>query len=125
MARKILKCLDPMTKYGYDPMEELIKTRAELVKRIEYQDDVRDGKIVRLNSGGKERYYNEEMHMKLYDQLTKIDDALMRYKYARVPETTNIRQNTMPLVIKLTPKGEEYRINEDEEMSDANTEDFS
>jgi hypothetical protein len=100
----------------YDPIESLLMTRAKLEKEILYQEQVRDRKIIPLGANGKERGYYADTHMMLFAQMSRIDEALIRYGYARVPETVNINEErTAPLVINLTPKGQPYIINRETE----------
>jgi hypothetical protein len=104
-----------LSRLGYDPIEELTKNHERILKQIERQEKVSNGQLTQLNGDGKTINYNAEVHMNLYDKLTKISEALLRYGYARVPENNDekvARNNS--LTINLTAKGDKYIINASE-----------
>lgn len=111
---------------GFDPIGELVKQYRQLELELEYQEGLRSGAIVELSaSTGKAKAYRPEVHHAIYDKLIKVGEALLRYGYGRVPETTVVEEKRpMPLVVNLTKKGETYVINDnsgdmpDEEMDD-------
>ena len=111
---------------GFDPIGELVSQYKVIQEEIEYQKKLRSGEIVELNpSTGKSRAYRAEIHHGLLDKLTKIGEALLRYGYGRVPETSIVEEKkALPLVVNLTKKGDQYVINDTQpEMNEVN-EDF-
>jgi hypothetical protein len=98
---------------GFDPIQELVDQYRALQGELLYQEGRRDGVIKEfLADGIKERSYNAEYHLAIYDKLTGIADKLLRYGYGRVPETTVLEtlQKT-PMIINLTKKGATHVIN--------------
>lgn len=102
----------------FDPIGELVKQYRKLELEIEYQEKIRSKEIVELTSTGREKAYRPEVHHALYDKLNKIGEALLRYGYGRVPETTIVEEKRpLPLIVNLTKKGEQYVINQDDTES--------
>ena len=104
---------------GFDPIGELVKQYRQLELELEYQEKLCSGEIVELSAAtGKPKAYRPEVHHAIYDKLIKVGEALLRYGYGRVPETSVVEnKRPMPLVVNLTKKGETYVIN-DESMPD-------
>lgn len=103
-----------LSDLNFDPIEQMVEKYRKLEAELAYQEAVREGTIVPLNSNGKPRTYNPEVHMAIYDKLVTVTDKLLRYKYGRVPETSVVEtKEKPPLVINLTKEGEKYVINED------------
>jgi len=108
-----------LIRFKYDPLEELVLNHKRILAKIEEQDLIREGKLILLDSNGKQRGYSYEIHMNLYDKLTKISEALIRYSYARVPETVNVNDDRPNvLIINTTKKGEQYKIGDVDEDTD-------
>jgi hypothetical protein len=114
-----------LSHLGYDPIGELVEQYKTIQLEVEYQKKLRSGEIVELNpSTGKPRAYRAEIHHGLLDKLIKISEALLRYGYGRVPETSIVEEKkALPLVVNLTKKGDQYVINDtqpefDEEFED-------
>lgn len=101
---------------GYDPIGELVEQYKTIQLEVEYQKKLRSGEIVELNpTTGKPRAYRAEIHHGLLDKLIKISEALLRYGYGRVPETTVVEEKkALPLVVNLTKKGDQYVINDNQ-----------
>ena len=98
---------------GFDPINALVDQYETLRKELIYHDKVRDGKIIPLTATGKERRYDSEAHMAVFNLLVQIGDKLLRYGYGRVPEG-NVEGPVKPstLVIKLNREGDEFVVGE-------------
>ena len=99
---------------NFDPIEELIKQYKRLTEEDEWHRDVRLGKITWLNADGepKNMRYSSVAHAATLALLQKTANDLMRYKYARVPETANLN-------VAQKPKGMTVRLHKTiEAMSD-------
>lgn len=123
--RKLTYSERRLRELKFDPMERLVDTHKRLLEQIKYYDEIRDGKRVVFRSDGKERNYPQAVHMDLYDKLAKVETELMKYGYAKVPDTINVNDDRpLGLVVNLTPKGEQYKINGgvDEELDDSDIE---
>ena len=111
-----------MDRRAYDPILELLNNRDRILRQIQYYEDWQSGAFVPMGKNGEPKQYFPKEHMLLFDKLTKIDEALLRYRYARVPETVTVKEeHTSPLVVNLTRKGEQYKINDvdvDDDESD-------
>jgi hypothetical protein len=106
------RSISQLRKLGFDPMEKLVKVYAELEKEVDRQHQIRDGSLVELTGTGRPRAYRAEVHHALYDKMINIGNNLMRYGYARIPETSVLEETSgNPLVINLTKKGDVYTIN--------------
>jgi hypothetical protein len=89
---------------NFDPIGELVVAHRRLELEIERMERWRDGIDVPLTGAGKPMSYRPEVHHKLYDNLTKISESLLRYGYGRVSETNVLETTTRtPLVINLSP----------------------
>lgn len=120
------RAVNVLKHLGFDPIGELVNRYRILEKEIEYQEKLRDGVIVELSANGKPRNYRPEVHHALYDRIIKINEALLRYRYGRVPET-NYLENSQPkpMIINLSKKGETYIINNEQpEMSEVNEDEY-
>lgn len=114
-----------LSHLGYDPIGELVEQYKTIQLEVEYQKKLRSGEIVELNpSTGKPRAYRAEIHHGLLDKLIKISEALLRYGYGRVPETSIVEEKkALPLVVNLTKKGDQYVINDTHTEIDEDFED--
>ena len=99
---------DRLESLDFDPIVSLVNNHKRITEQLVYYDNWRDGILIPLNSDGKPRYYNAEVHMNLYDKLSKISESLLRYGYGRVSEVDNTERNTQPIVINLTTNGETF-----------------
>jgi hypothetical protein len=104
-----------LKKNGFDPIDELVMKYRRLEKELEYYENWRSNSIVPMSSTGKIRSYNENsamVHFAIYDRMTKVAEALLRYAYGRVPEHLNLNAGhlTKPLVINLSPDQQSYEI---------------
>jgi hypothetical protein len=86
---------------GYDPIEQLVNVHKYLIKELQRQEDIRDGKLVELTSTGKVKAYRPEVHHALFNQMITIGEKLLRYGYSRVPEVSQVQQLNPVLQITL------------------------
>jgi hypothetical protein len=75
-----------LRKLRFDPIDSLIKQYQKLEWEVQYQEKMRTGEIVELNSQGKPRAYRAEVHHALYDKLIKIGSELLKYGYGKAPD---------------------------------------
>lgn len=119
VKRTVHNSIMAMDKLGYDPITELLNNRERILVQIQYYEDWRTGKLVPLDRNCKEKAYFPKEHMLLFDKLTKIDEALLRYRYARVPEPDNVEKtHASSLIVNLTHKGNQHVINAEETDGD-------
>ncbi len=85
-SRSVMK-LDTL---GFDPITELVKVYRKLELELEFQEQLRMGNVNMLNAKGKQINYSAIVHDTIYDKLIKVGEALLRYKYGRVPETEQL-----------------------------------
>ena len=103
----------------FDPIGEMVSQYEKLQEELEIQEKWRDGEIVKLYASGRVMPYNAEVHQKIYDQLQKITNDLMRYAYARVPEGNDAEAKPVqPLVINLSEDIATYKKNVEKEEKD-------
>jgi hypothetical protein len=94
---------DRLAALAFDPIAELVISHRRLELEIERMEKWRDGIEVPLTGSGKPMSYRPEVHHKLYDNLSKISESLLRYGYGRVSETAILQtQQIAPLVITLS-----------------------
>lgn len=94
---------------GFDPIEALVNDYHAINKLIKIEEDVRDGKIVRLSSKGNVLTWYPDTLTRLVEQRTQVADKLLRYNYGRVPETVINEHNIVPpMRIQLTEDNESY-----------------
>jgi hypothetical protein len=110
------RSIQQLRKLNFDPMEKLVKVYGELESEVEKQHEIRSGNRVELTHTGRPRAYRPEVHHALYDKMINIGNNLLRYGYARLPETTVLEEVApAPLTINLTKKDENgkevYTIN--------------
>jgi hypothetical protein len=90
-----------LAQLGYDPIKALVSTHNYLMQEIERQEKIRNGEIVEISSTGRVKAYRAEVHHALLTQLVAIGEKLLRYGYARVPETQHVQPITPTLNIIL------------------------
>jgi hypothetical protein len=106
-----------LRKLEFDPIDSLVKTYRELEKEVQIQEQMRNGDLVRLNANGRVINYRPDVHHALYDKLITIGEKLLRFGYARVPETTIIEDgDRKPLTINLTGTDGVFKINDSERL---------
>jgi hypothetical protein len=104
----------------FDPLEELVRVYKELRFEVERQEKIRTGEVQELGPTGRVRAYRAEVHHALYDKMIAIGDKLMRYGYARIPETLIVDEPERPgLTINLTKEGDTYVIGGGDDDGDA------
>ena len=93
-----------LAELGFDPIEKLVDLYHEISKEITELEQLKTNPLVLKN--GDTRRYSSMAHAQLITTQQKLINDLMRYGYARVPETVNVRPEAPPpLVINLTPDG--------------------
>jgi hypothetical protein len=93
----------------FDPIERLVQDYEKLNEMIDIEEKCRDGIIKRLNSRGNVMTWYPDAMMKMIDQRQRISEQLLRYKYGRVSETTNVNvKQPMPFIVQTTKEGETY-----------------
>ena len=93
-----------LAELGFDPIEKLVELYHEISKEIAELEQLKTNPLVLKN--GDTRRYSSMAHAQLITTQQKLINDLMRYGYARVPETVNVKPDTPPaLVINLTPDG--------------------
>jgi hypothetical protein len=93
---------------NYDPLEKLIQTSMKLDVLEEEMNDMRIGNLTKVNSDGSTIRYSPRLHVELHDRSIKIAEALMRYKYARVPEGSDPGAPPPPMKIMLTDNDDTF-----------------
>jgi len=77
---------------NHDPMDHLVSLARRLEKELWIQEQIRDGKYLVLNA--KEEMvplrYSGVTHAAMLQQYEKVNNDLLRYKYARVPESVDV-----------------------------------
>ena len=111
--RKLLSGSALLDELEFSPIEAMLDNYNKLTYQIERFEKIQSRELVIFKADGiSERYYNEELHMSLMEKRAKISESLLRYKYARVPETTNVNTTPPVMHVHLTRKGESVKINE-------------
>lgn len=97
---------------GVDPIDYMVNTYDEITAEIEEQQKLKKYPVI-LADGSKRRY-SAEMHARLLEIKQKIGNDLMRYGYARVPETIGLN-STEPkgLVINMVSDDNVFKIIEE------------
>jgi hypothetical protein len=99
-----------LLQLGFDPIEKMVELYHKLAKEISVMEQIRDGTYITLHDTNFPVKYSGVAYTNLMTTQQKIVNDLMRYGYARVPETVNVETPaTQPLIINMTPKGVEYR----------------
>jgi hypothetical protein len=93
----------------FDPIEKLVADYERVEKLIEVEMKLSTGEMKRLNSKGNEMTWYPDFLGKLLEQKSKIANDLLRYKYGRVSENTNVTvKQPMPFIVQTTKEGETY-----------------
>lgn len=94
-----------LAELGFDPIEKLVKLYEEINTEIAELQALKTTTQI-TGPNGEGRRYSSMAHSALLVTQQKLINDLMRFGYARVPETVNVSQvPQMGLVIELTPKG--------------------
>ena len=98
---------------GFDPVDKLVLMHNELEKELAYQRNKREQYEEHYASKDTPNEtpkpscapYKEHNHYALFPSAIGIAEGLMRYKYARVPETNEIETTMKPPTfnVHLTP----------------------
>jgi len=112
-----ISAAEKLRSLGFDPIEVMVRTYKEVCKEAEIQAGMRDGRIVRLKADGNPRQYVPEVHMAVIDRQIAIGEKLLRYGYARVPETNDLNIGLTPsLNITLHDTDETFILNGNQEQ---------
>ena len=96
-----------LAELGFDPIEKLVELYHEISKEITELEQLKTNPLVLKN--GDTRRYSSMAHAQLITTQQKLINDLMRYGYARVPETVNIKPEAPKgITINLTPKGHTF-----------------
>jgi hypothetical protein len=112
----ILAGVRTLNDMGFDPLRKLVEKYEELEEESDYQKKLRSGEVTQFNAQGKVVSFYADNLNTIHDKQIKIAETLLRYKYARVPETQVIEggetKGNSSLIINLTKKGDQYRLNQ-------------
>jgi hypothetical protein len=101
---------------NFDPIDMLVKRHKELENELEMQEQMKDGKAVRLRQDGKPKAFVFEQYLGVQRELISISEKLMRYKYGRVPEVETPKAQAKPMMlVRLNKKGDVFTLNAGEE----------
>lgn len=93
-----------LAESGFDPIKKLVQLYEEINKEIADLENLKLRPV--MLSNGDTRRYSSIAHAQLLTTQQKLINDLVRYGYARVPETVNVKPEVPPaLVINLTPDG--------------------
>ena len=93
-----------LKELGFDPLEKLVDLYNEISNEIEELNRLKEAPLMLKN--GDTRRYSSMAHAQLINTQQKLINDLMRYGYARVPETVTVKQDIpLGMTINLTPKG--------------------
>lgn len=96
-----------LAELGFDPIEKLVQLYHDISREIEELDQLKLTPLMLKN--GDVRRYSSMAHAQLITTQQKLINDLMRYGYARVPETVNIKPEAPKgITINLTPKGHKF-----------------
>lgn len=106
-ARRLsVDSIKQLARLGFDPITEMVKTM-HLINEEMYE--------VRFNrDGSKKERYNSESFNELIGHRIKITTELLRYKYPRVSETTNLESKELPAITIQLTNDETFKINSQE-----------
>ena len=122
VARHSKSAVVRLHELGFDPIEELVKLYREVTKEIEEMQVLKTTPFMCKN--GDVRRYSSMAHAQLLATQQKLSNDLMRYGYARVPETVNVKQDIpLGMTINLTPKGGVFSADDAIDMSAYSDED--
>ena len=96
-----------LKKLGFDPIEKLVNLYNKLEQENEFYCKLREvGQLQELDNMGepiRTVRYSHIAHTNILSQLEQVSSQLLRYRYARVPETINMESSKIPtLNINLT-----------------------
>lgn len=98
-----------LRQLGFDPIENLVTLYHKIEKEIKDMEDLKSGAKVQLKKDGSVVRYSSMAHATLLGLQQKLVQDLMRYGYARVPESMTVDlPKPEGLVINLTPKGGKF-----------------
>lgn len=105
-----------MAQMNFDPLEKLIKLYQKIQGEVIWMESLKEGSVVKKD--GTTHRYSKTAHAELLNQQQRLLTELMRFGYARVPETVNIETNELPSpVINLTPKSPSITVAKDVVLS--------
>jgi uncharacterized protein YciW len=116
--KKKLPAQKKMKARGYDPIDGLVDQYERLRKEDEFYTALRDGTLVKANPNGTLMRYSGVAHAAILAQLSRVHESLLRYNYARVPETVDLssgdeKLTIAPFVVNLS-SGKTHVISEGE-----------
>lgn len=102
-AKYTVRSTTRLRQLGFDPLEKMVKLYEKISGEIIWMERLRDK--TQINKDGSERRYSPMTHANLLTLQQKLITDLMRYGYARVPETVIEEKPLHGITINLTPKG--------------------
>lgn len=97
-----------LAELGFDPLEELIKLYDKVSNEIEEMEELK--LVPKILTDGSVRRFSSMAYAQLVTVQQKLSNDLMRYGYARVPETVIVEKEVPRPVINLTAKGEVFDV---------------
>lgn len=97
---------------NFDPLEKLVKLYERIQGEIQWMERLKDATLI--TKDGTTHKYSKMAHHALLAQQQKLLNDLMRYGYARVPETVHIETSELPSpIINLTPKSPSLTVSKE------------
>lgn len=107
VARYSKSSVQRLQELGFDPIQKLVQLYEDITKEIAELDELKMNPKMLKN--GDVRRYSSMAHAQLITTQQKLINDLMRYGYARVPETVNVKPELPSgITINLTPKGGQF-----------------
>lgn len=110
MLRHNKSAVKRLQELGFDPLEELIKLFDRVNEEID--DMLALKEAPKKLTDGTFRRFSQMAYASLIATQQKLSNDLMRYGYARVPETVIVEKEIPRPVINLTKKGEAFEPTE-------------
>jgi hypothetical protein len=111
VARHNKSAVIRLAELGFDPLEKLVQLYGEITTEINELNELKTNPKVLKN--GDIRRYSSMAHAQLITTQQKLINDLMRYGYARVPETVNIKPEAPKgITINLTPVGGKFNADD-------------
>jgi hypothetical protein len=96
-----------LRQLGFDPIEALVHQYNKVQEELAEMETLKTRP--RVYTDGTTQRFSSMAYANLLTVSTKLAADLLRYGYARVPETVNVETRELPqLTINLTKKGDTY-----------------
>jgi hypothetical protein len=107
-----------LAQLKFDPIVQMVNSYLEICQEIDEMNELK--KLSKIDENGNVRRYSSMAHGQLLALKQKLVADLLRYGYARVPETVNLNgERPAAFVLNLHTDPETFKLANEQSIEDA------